>query len=61
VPDNQPTYAQGYDYVSEPNALMTYNGSGGLGAMTSKEAYQRVVTSLPFLIWEFELKHGSSR
>jgi hypothetical protein len=53
-------YTLGYDVANEPNS-MAYNGSGGLGAMASKEAYERVVTSLPFLIWEFELRHGSSR
>jgi len=64
MPDNQSpysTYTQGYDIVDEPNSLMVYNGSGGLGAMTSKEAFARVVSSPAFLAWEFELKHSSSR
>jgi hypothetical protein len=26
--------------------------------MTSKEAFERVVTSPAFLLWEYELKHG---
>jgi hypothetical protein len=51
-------YIQDYDVAAEPQSLMTYNGSGGLGAMTSKEAYARVVTSPAFLMWEHELKHG---
>jgi acyl-CoA synthetase (NDP forming) len=50
-------YLSGYTLDTEPN-VMAYNGSGGLGAMTSKEAYERVVTSPAFLLWEYELKHG---
>jgi len=53
-------YASGYQVGSdEPNSLMVYNGSGGLGAMTSKEAFERIVTGLPFLIWEYEMKYGA--
>jgi hypothetical protein len=50
-------YLSGYTLDTEPN-VMIYNGSGSLGAMTSKEAYERVVTSPAFLMWEHELKHG---
>jgi hypothetical protein len=50
-------YLSGYTIDTEPN-VMAYNGSGGLGAMTSKEAFERVVTSPAFLLWEYELKHG---
>jgi hypothetical protein len=50
-------YLSGYTLDTEPN-VMIYNGSGSLGAMTSKEAYARVVTSPAFLMWEYELKHG---
>jgi hypothetical protein len=50
-------YLSGYTLDTEPN-VMIYNGSGGLGAMSSKEAYERVVTSPAFLMWEYELKHG---
>jgi hypothetical protein len=50
-------YLSGYTNDSEPYN-MAYNGSGSLGAMTSKEAFERVVTSPAFLMWEHELKHG---
>jgi hypothetical protein len=52
-------YIQDYDVATEPQTLMAYNGSGSLGAMTSKEAYERVVTSPAFLMWEYNLKHGA--
>jgi hypothetical protein len=51
-------YVSEFDVAAEPQNLMAYNGSGGLGAMSSKEAYERVVTSPAFLMWEHELKHG---
>lgn len=50
-------YLSGYT-LNEPNTLLAYNGSGSLGAMTSKEAFERVVTSPAFLMWEYNLKHG---
>jgi hypothetical protein len=57
-PSPYSSYLSLYDNMGEPNGLMAYNGSGSLGAMTSKEAYARVVTSPAFLMWEYELKHG---
>lgn len=50
------TYVQSYNYWDEPNSLMSYNGSASLGAMSSKEAFERVVTSPQFLMWEFEMQ-----
>jgi hypothetical protein len=51
-------YVSEFDVAAEPQNLMAYNGSGSLGAMSSKEAFERVVTSPAFLMWEYELKHG---
>jgi hypothetical protein len=50
-------YTLGYDVANEPNS-MAYNGSGGLGAMTSKESFARLTSSVGFLSWLFELKYG---
>jgi hypothetical protein len=50
-------YLSGYTLDTEPN-VMIYNGSGSLGAMSSKEALARVMSSPLFLMWEYELKHG---
>lgn len=55
------SYTIGFDYWNEPRSLMlSYHN---MGAMPSWEAYARVVTGLPFLIREFELKekYRSSR
>jgi hypothetical protein len=51
-------YVSEFDVAAEPQSPMAYNGSGGLGAMTSKEALERVMTGPLFLTYLHELQHG---
>jgi hypothetical protein len=52
-------YYNSYDAFGEPQGNLLQPSSGGLGAMTSKEAYARVVTGLRFLIQEYEWRYGT--
>jgi hypothetical protein len=45
------------DKAEPPPSLMT--GPSPPGAMSGREALERVLTGLPFLIWIFELEHSA--
>jgi hypothetical protein len=53
------TYYASYDAFGEPAGNLLQPSSGALGAMTSKEAYARVVTGPLFLTQEYEWRYGT--
>ncbi len=53
------SYAITFDTFNEPRSLM--RGHHQMGAMSGKEAYERVVTGLEFLIREFEMQEAAAR
>lgn len=52
-------YASLYDYAGEPNFMLRYIPSQG--AMSGKEAFERVITSPRYLMWEYELQHPEEK